>query len=266
MIKILQLIFLSILILNIPACYTRDYDEDLLIYFVRTGNIYQITEDGENLKLLLGGATYNYPCVSPDGKYLVCKSPTNSIIYNISDMSVYSTLTTTNALNHSWSPDGTKVAATIDAGFVRVYDVRTGLPVWTRSGGGMHGHYFTNDSNYIAETIATTLNEFIHTSGADVVADRTRTLPGTFYDLTLSPDGAYLTGHDSANIYLITNIDTPSSQLLVTGIQPSWSPDGKSIVYNNGGNLYIYQLDDGSSRQLTFSGTDSYPCYQYKPR
>lgn len=264
--KNLQLILLLIVILNIPACFTRDYDEDLLIYFVRTGNIYQITEKGENLKLLLGGATYNYPCVSPDGKYLVCKSPTNSIIYKLDDMTVFSTLTATNAYTHSWSPDGTKVAATIDAGFVRVYDISTGLPVWSRTGGGMRGHYFTNDSNYIAETTGTTLNEFIHTSGPDTNPDRIRPLPGTFYDLTLSPDGDYLTGHDGANIYLISYTDTPSSQLLTTGIQPSWSPDGKTIVYNNGGNLYIYYLDNGSSGQLTFSGTDSYPCYQYKPR
>jgi hypothetical protein len=90
--KNLQLILLLIVILNIPACFTRDYDEDLLIYFVRTistkGYIYQISIYGGTPKLLLGDGvdSYNYPCPSPDDKISPLQKKYTSIIYRISDM------------------------------------------------------------------------------------------------------------------------------------------------------------------------------------
>jgi len=270
--KILQLILLLIVILNIPACFTREYDEDLLIYFVRTistkGYIYQISIYGGTPKLLLGDGvdSYNYPCPSPDDRYLLCRKNTTSIIYRISDMSVYRNSVYSYAYTHSWSPDGTKVGGTIASGYIAVYDIASSTQTWNAGLGGKTGQYFTNDSQFVSETGGLTLYEYIHTSGADTTPDRTRTLPDTFNNLTLSPYDNYIACDDGSSIYLVTNTVTPASQLLTTGTQPSWSPDGDSLVYNNAGNLYVYSISSGSSRQLTFSGTDSYPCYQYKPR
>ncbi len=268
--RVLSLLVFPV-IMSIISC-SRDYNEDLKIYFIRTisakGYIYQISSNGGTAKVLLGDGvdSYSYPCPSPDDKYLLCRKNNDSLIYSTSDLSVYRNSVFSYAYTHSWSPDGTKVGGTIASGYIAVYDIASSTQIWNSGGGGKTGQYFTNDSQYVSETSGSTLYEYIHTSGADTTSDITLTLPGTFSNLSLSPAGDYIACDNGSSIYLVTNTAAPSSQLLTTGIQPSWSPDGDSLIYVNSGNLYIYSIGNGNIRQLTFSGTDSYPCYQYKPR
>ncbi len=245
---------------------SRKYDEDLNIYFVRGGNIYQITEFGEDLKLLLSGGTYNYPCSSPDGDKLICKFGTISVIYRLTDMALYRTIASASPLNHSWSPDGTKVALTDGPGTISVYEVASGLKIWSSSAGGRWGFYFTNDSRYILEKLSssTTINEYL--IPGDTVPERTRTLPSSsFTNLTLSPDGLSIAADDGSSIYILDEA-TLTARYLRSGKEPSWSPGGDMLVFNNGGNICLYDIATGAIQTLTSMGTDSYPCFQYKPR
>ncbi len=255
-------IILWVFVYSLFLSCSREYDEDLKIYFVRTGNIYEFTESGDTPRMVLGGATYNYPSVSPDGNFLVCKNPANSVIFRISDWSLYKTLdaTASSALSYSWSPDGTKIGATINAGYIAVYDVSTGTQLWNAGGGGKWGHFFTNDGLYVTETSGVNLNYY--TPAVDAIPESTRILPGTFSNLKLSHDGLNIVADNGTNVFVI-NASTLMSQSVTIGVQPALSPDGNSIVFNRSGNLFICGIDGTSERQLTFSGTDSYPCYQY---
>lgn len=250
-------------VLSFSLSCSRQYDENLNIYFVRTGNIYQISESGEDLKLILGGSTYNYPCSSPDGKYILCRYGAISAIYNLESMAQVITFATASPYTHSWSPDGSKIGTTDGPGQLKVYDVASGVKIWEGSFGGRVGHYFTIDSKYVAETTGSTLKEFLPET--DIIAERTVVLPGTYNNLSLSYDGKYMTGDDGSNVIII-DASTLTAQVIAAGTQPSWSPDSDLIVYVNSGNIYIYDINGGTSHQLTASGTDSYPSFQYKPR
>lgn len=253
------IILLFIIMLSTLSC-GREYDEPLKLFFVRTGNIYQLPGLDEKPILVLGGTTYNYPAISNDGKYLVCKSPTNSLIFNTSDFTLYKTLSATDAYTHSWSPDGTKIAASVNAGYVAVYDIKTGVQLWNAGGGGRTGHYFTSDGKRVTETNGVNFYEYL--PEVDTTPERTRTLPGSYNNLRLSPDGMHIAADDGTNIVIIKE-DTLTAQSITNGIQPAWSPDGNSIVFNRGGNLYICNVDGQNEIQLTFSGSDSFPCFQY---
>lgn len=264
--KLFKLTTAILMTLLLMVSCNRLYDDALNIYFVRGGNIYQISESGTDLKPLLTAGAYAYPSSSPDGEKLICSYGASSAIYLLPHMTLYRILPANSPFTHSWSPDGTKVAFTDGPGTISVYEVSSGIKIWTSTVGGRKGFYFSNDSQYIIEKLisSTTVNEYL--VPGDTVPERTRTLPSNAFDnLTLSPDGRSIAADDGISIYILDEA-TLSARHLGSGKEPSWSPDGETLVFNSGGNICLYDIATGAVQTLTSLGTDSYPCFQYKPR
>lgn len=221
-----------------------------------------MNEDGGNLKLLLPGCTY--PCASADGDFILCRESGVSVIYYLNSLILYRSFPTASPYTHSWSPDGVKIAATDGPGTTKVYDVSSGNQVWSSGGGGKRGHYFSNNSKYIIETVTTTLNEYI--PAVDVIPEKTRTMPLGFIGLTISPDGKYIAAENVGNVYIMRESDITDYWLVHAGIEPAWSPDNKTLVINNGGNIATCDIYGGNYKELTSSGIDSSPCFSFKPK
>lgn len=256
------IICLLSLFLSQTSCF-RD-DTELKVFFIRSGNVYSMDENGGDVRLLLSGGTYNYPTSSADGEFLLCREGSVSVIYSLKNLSLYRSFLTASPYTHSWSPDGRMIAATDGPGTTKVFNVATGNQIWTSGGGGKTGHYFTNNSLFIIESSGLTLNEYL--PAVDVIPERTRAMPLGFSGLTLSPDGRYILASQGGNIYIMIENNLSSYWMVRSGSQPSWSPDNETIIFNDGGNIATCDIYGGNYRQLTSSGTDSYPCFQYKPK
>ena len=217
--------YLLYLLLLIAGCQTENP--------VQRWSIYQVQQDGTDLKVLIDKADITYwgAAVSPDGSKIAVSvfETQHEGVLSLWDVSSgeFTTLTSNGRNNYfpAWSPDGRRIA-------------------------------------YISQQADNSSTAEIYTIRADGT-DETRLTENDAweYGVSWSPDGIQLAfGSERGGewqIYIM-DMDTGETHTLATpqhGNSPSWSPDGASIAFtsNRDGDdeIYVSRTDGSELTNLT---------------
>jgi WD40 repeat protein/cell division septation protein DedD len=226
----------------------------------------------------LGCGTVNDVTYSPDSQTIAAISGCTARLFNASDGTLVRKLTTGGGSNAfhafsalAFSPDGLFLATALVGGYpsrgtITLWNVATGVQLWTAPGGGGSNVTFSPDGQLIASVGGKGI-DLLRTSDGTMI----RNIVGPQKALAFSPDGSLIAaaglaggeypGDDTVEFYRVSD-GTLLSRLTRTGKVNSvaFTKDGQGLVstgyddnqnsvngyINATGTLHVWRLSDGA--------------------
>jgi Tol biopolymer transport system component len=242
-------------------------------------HLYSMSEDGSGEQQLTKGSRDFYAEISPDGTRIVADTElpgTDGLLVMSIDGTDRRTFPVGDAMDPSWSPDGNRIAFTLDSGAA---DCCLTLWVMNADGSGLarlgnargYSPTWSPDGTKIAFLMsgdgleAATLLAVMASDGSDVTPI---TEPGWWGEPDWSPDGAsILTSLDRGLIHadLLTvapdGTDLRVIERLPTLGRAHWSPDGTQITYVSKGQVWVMRADGSGAHRITASAEIENPTW-----
>jgi hypothetical protein len=215
------------------------------------GDIYSANPDGTevtNLTPDTEGSDENYPAVSPDGATLAFGSDRNSkndldpFLLDLATLEVTPLPSTEGSEGwFAWSPDGTKLAWSVDSSAIKVFDMSTGM-VDEVASDGWHPNFSPSGSKIVFIKPVNEGPNDIFSVNVDGTGQTQLTNTADEYEFApnYSPDGSKVIYSKADSSFEIVDLWTMnadgSSEAQLTDLggwasEPTWSPDGTKIAF-----------------------------------